>query len=445
MQEPIPPSRSVLSMLSVARGSVLSVLSVARGSVLSVLSVARESVLSVALAVLSVASHGCTRAADPVAPPAAVPAFSWQLPPGLPVPKVPADNPMTVAGIELGRRLFYDTRLSGNGTFSCATCHQQRHAFTDGRPRAIGSTGAAHARSAMSLTNVAYNASLGWADPALRTLEAQMAVPMFNEHPIELGLKGREAEVVSRLSAEPGDRARFHAAFPGEASPVTLGNVVKAIAAFERTLVSGDSPLDRYLYRDDKSAMSAPALRGMKAFFSRRLRCAECHGSFNLSGPVDFEGAATTGQTVALLFHNTGLYDVDGRGTYPAIDRGLVDLTARTGDMGRFRAPTLRNIAVTAPYMHDGSIATLDAAIAHYASGGKPSPFRSDRVRGFLMSAGDRADLVAFLESLTDQGFLTNPSFAPPGAESREQAKTADGRPNLHGVPGTSQERVPSP
>ena len=121
---------------------------------------------------------------------------------------------MTVAKVGLGRRLFYDTRLSGNGTFACATCHQQAHAFTDGRARAIGSTGAVHARSAMTLTNVAYNASLGWADPTLRTLEAQMAVPMFNEHPIELGLKGREAEVVSRLSAQADDRAMFQRGVP---------------------------------------------------------------------------------------------------------------------------------------------------------------------------------------------------------------------------------------
>ena len=352
---------------------------------------------------------------------------------------------MTTAKIDLGRRLFYDTRLSGNGTFACATCHQQARAFTDGRARAVGSTGALHARSTMSLTNVAYNASLGWADPSLRTLEAQMAVPMFNEHPIELGLKSREAEVVSRFSQGP-DRDRFHAAFPGEPSPVTLGNIVKAIAAFERTIISGDAPLDRYLYRDDKTAMSAASLRGMKAFFSERLRCAECHGSFNLSGPVDFEGAlpdkkagsgAQPEPGVALLFHNTGLYDVDKRGGYPATDRGLIDITQRRADMGRFRAPTLRNIAVTAPYMHDGSIPTLDAVVAHYATGGKPSPFRSDRVRGFLMSAQEKADLVAFLESLTDQRFLTNPSFAPPEPQPRAQAKTAPERPKQHGVTGT--------
>ena len=220
---------------------------------------------------------------------------------------------MSVAKVSLGRRLFYDTRLSGNETFSCATCHQQAHAFTDGRARAIGSTGALHARSTMSLTNVAYNASLGWADPTLRTLERQMAVPMFNEHPIELGLKGRESEVVARFASRPDDVAAFRAAFPEDAAPVRLETLVKAIAAFERTLVSGDAPFDRYLYRDDKAGMSPAALRGMRLFFSDRLRCAECHGSFNLSGPVDVEGT----KDLEPIFHNTGLYDVDGRGGYP--------------------------------------------------------------------------------------------------------------------------------
>ena len=377
------------------------------------------------------ATAGCARNETRIPAQESERQFAWQLPPGLPTPKVPADNPMTVAKIDLGRRLFYDVRLSGNGTFACATCHQQAHAFTDGRAHAVGSTGAAHARSAMSLTNVAYNASFGWADPSLRTLESQMAVPMFNEHPIELGLKGHEQEIVRRFD---GDAAAFRTAFPGEVAPVTLPNIVKAIATFERTLVSGDSPLDRYLYRDDKGAMSATALRGMSSFFSSRLRCAECHGSFNLSGPVDFEGAETTKGTIPLVFHNTGLYDVDGKGSYPRSDRGLFDITHRTADMGRFRAPTLRNIAVTAPYMHDGSVPTLEAAVVHYATGGHASSLRSDRVRGFLMSAGERADVVAFLESLTDQSFLTNPSFAAPAGRAAVPAKTAAERQNEHGA-----------
>jgi cytochrome c peroxidase len=196
---------------------------------------------------------------------------------------------------------------------------------------------------------------------------------------------------------------------------VTLTSVVKAIATFERTLLSADSPFDRYLYRDDRRAMSAAALRGKDLFFSDRLRCSECHASFNLSGPVTFERASP----VPPLFHNTALYDTDGRGAYPRADRGLIEATARPADMGRFRAPTLRNVAVTGPYMHDGSVPTLRAAVAHYASGGVASPLRSDRIKGFRLTPDQTGDLIAFLESLTDRGFLTNPAFAPPPALPR--------------------------
>jgi cytochrome c peroxidase len=359
-----------------------------------------------------VTGASCRQDPKPLPPVMPAPtAFTWHLPPGVPVPSVPPDNPMSDAKVELGRRLFYDTRLSGNGTYACASCHEQARAFTDGRRHAIGSTGARHPRSAMSLTNVAYNVTFGWADPTLRSLEAQIAVPMFNQHPVELGLTGREAEVIARLSADGDATARFAAAFPGEAPPLTFGNIVKAIAAFERTLVSGDSPFDHYLYRDDRAAITPAAKRGMERFFSKQLRCSECHAGFNLSGPVVFVAS----EPAAPLFHNTGLYDVDGQGAYPPSDRGLFDRTGAPADMGRFRAPTLRNVAVTAPYMHDGSIATLEGAIAHYAHGGVKSPLQSDRIKGFSISASETADLVAFLRSLTDQTFLTNPAFGRPG------------------------------
>jgi cytochrome c peroxidase len=317
---------------------------------------------------------------------------------------------MSDAKVRLGRSLFYDTRLSGNGTFACASCHQQQHAFTDGRGHAIGSTGQPHARSAMTLTNVAYNASYGWADGATRTLEAQIAVPMFNEHPIEMGLKGHEAAVLATLQADDAEAAMFRDAFPGEPAPVSMPNIVKAIAAFERTLLSAGSPLDRYLYLDDRTALSPAALRGMKLFFSDRLACARCHSGFNLSGPTEQDGA----KDVTPTFHNTGLYNIDGRGSYPEVDRGLIDKTHARADMGRFRAPTLRNIAVTAPYMHDGSVATLEEAVRHYASGGVKSPFKSARLKGFTLSGTGVADLVAFLDSLTDRDFTTNPALGPP-------------------------------
>ncbi len=339
-----------------------------------------------------------------LAPPADT--YVWQLPRGVPRPKVPADNPMSEAKVRLGRRLFYDTRLSGNGTFACASCHQQKRAFTDGLGHALGSTGQQHPRSAMSLANVAFNASYGWADARTRTLEAQMAVPMFNEHPVEMGMKGNEAAIVGRIAGDPTDAALFREAFPGQ--PIALDTIVKAIASFERTIVSANSPLDRYLYRDDRSALTPQAVRGMALFFSDRLACARCHSGFNLSGPTVQEGSAT----VAPTFHNTGLYNVDGRGAYPAIDRGLFDSTHVAADMGRFRAPTLRNIAVTAPYMHDGSISTLDEVIGHYASGGLKSPVKSPRLKGFEISTTEVADLIAFLNSLTDEEFLANPALA---------------------------------
>lgn len=322
---------------------------------------------------------------------------------------------MSAAKVELGRRLFYDTRLSGNGTYACATCHDQRFAFTDGKPHAIGSTGAEHPRSAMGLTNVAYNVAFGWADPTLSTPEAQASVPMLNEHPIELGLKGKEAEVVARFNT-PDDLAFFAASFPGtgaaagSAAAVSLDHIAKAIASFERTLISGDSPFDRYLYRDQRDAISAEARRGMDLFFSKRLRCSECHSGFNLSGPVQAEGV----ESGVAQFHNTGLYNVDGHGAYPASDHGLFDKTHVAKDMGRFRAPTLRNIAVTAPYMHDGSLPSLEAVIAHYAKGGLHSAITSDRINGFRISDAETRDLIEFLRSLTDQAFLSNPAFGRP-------------------------------
>ena len=359
----------------------------------------------------------CRRTPPPPPPPPAphaapVPAdgrYVWKLPAGIPEPVVPADNPMSDAKVALGRRLFYDTRLSLNQTYACASCHQQQRAFTDGRAQAVGSTGGVHPRSAMSLANVAYNTSYGWADSSLRSLEAQMRVPLLNEHPIEMGLAGHEAEIVGRFDTAD-DRARLAAAFPSDASP-SLAHLIKAIASFERTIVSGNSALDRYLYRDDRTALSASAVNGMTLFFSNRLRCSECHGGFNLSGPVDFAVAKTHPRSA---FHNTGLYDVDGAGSYPAADRGLIDVTGNPKDMGRFRAPTLRNIAVTAPYMHDGTIPTLEGVLDHYASGGHASRFRSRAVSGFKMSAGERADLLAFLNSLTDETFLSDPAFAKP-------------------------------
>ena len=343
------------------------------------------------------------------------------LPAGFPAPLVPADNPMTREKIELGRRLFYDPRLSGNGTQSCSSCHDQRRAFTDGAATSTGSTGESTPRSSMSLANVAYLPTLTWANPLVTSLEQQALVPMFGEVPVELGGAGREQEILARLRAEPVYVALFPLAFPGDADPFSILSVTRAIAAFERTLISGDAPIDRY-ERGDASALSAAALRGRELFFSERLECFHCHGNFLFSDSATFEGK----KIPEIPFHNTGLYNLGGTGAYPAPNRGVYEITGKQFDMGRFRAPSLRNVAVTAPYMHDGSVATLRDALAHYAAGGRTittgpfagvgadNPYKSELIFGFTLSDGEADDLIEFLGSLTDLGFLTDPRFADP-------------------------------
>jgi cytochrome c peroxidase len=296
--------------------------------------------------------------------------------PGFSPMRVPRDNPVTPEKVALGRRLFYDRRLSGNGTQSCASCHEQARAFTDGRARALGSTGRLHPRSAMSLANAAFSRSLTWTG-GKRALEDQALGPLLNEHPVEMGARGHERDILGRLRAEPVYRELFPRAFPSAARPFTLANVRRAIASFERTILSGHSPYDRFVWEDDATALSDSARRGMALFFSDRLACSKCH-----------DGAAFSGART--LFANNGI----GR--------------------RRFRIPTLRNVSVTAPYMHDGRYASLDAVIDHYARGGTATSYRSPLVSGFSLAAGEKCDLIAFLESLTDAELLANPDLSDP-------------------------------
>jgi cytochrome c peroxidase len=345
-------------------------------------------------------------------PPAA--GFVWQLPQGFPTPRVPPDNPMTTVKVALGRRLFHDPRLSGDGTVACASCHDPERAYTDGRARAVGIHDNIHPRSAMSLTNVAYNATLGWDDPALTRLEDQARVPLFNTQPPEMGVTGRDAEVLARFKGDDRYRALFLEAFPEDEDPVTIRNVTYALAAFERTLISGNSPYDRWAYGGEVDALDPEARAGARLFFSRRLNCFRCHAGFNFSGPVVYEGSPEP----AARFHNTGLYNEDGRGAYPAPNTGVHRHSGRAADMGKFRAPTLRNIALTAPYMHDGSVPTLEAVLDHYAAGGRagyknphagtlPIGAATDSlVAGFALTPEDRRQLVAFLHALTDTAFV---------------------------------------
>jgi cytochrome c peroxidase len=316
-------------------------------------------------------------------------AFDWRLPPGFPAPRVPADNPMTVDKVALGRLLFYDTRLSANGTQSCATCHQQKLAFTDGRAYAIGSTGETHARSSMSLVNVGYTSALTWSNADLARLEDQAFAPMFGDHPVELGLTRPGEDVLARLRQAPEYPSRFAASFPDDRQPITIANVARAIAAFERTIISGRSPYDRWRFGRDDQALSEPAKHGEQLFFSHAIGCAHCHAGFTMTSAIDFEGR---------------------RPKRPSLFN--IGLTAT--DVATYKAPTLRNIAVTAPYMHDGSIATLDAVLDHYAAGGKPNPAKSSDVHGFSLSPAQKRDLLIFLDALTDESVLSDPALGNP-------------------------------
>ena len=330
---------------------------------------------------------------------------------------------MSTAKANLGRYLFYDTKLSGNGTQSCGSCHMQGKAFTDGRAQAVGSTGESTPRGAQPLANVAYNPTLTWANPALVSLERQMEVPLFGVRPVEMGVNDHnKAAVLRRFRGSVMYRAKFARAFPGQAEPVTWGNIVKAIATFQRTLISGDSRYDTYLRGTGR--LTAQETRGKDLFFGEKAECHHCHGSFNLNDQVKYAGA----REVPTPFSNTGLYNIGGTGAFPPSNGGVYEVTGKASDMGRFRAASLRNIALTAPYMHDGSIPTLEGVVAFYAAGGRNvtegpyagdgrlNPNKSQLVSGIQLTQQDQADLVAFLKTLTDRSFVTNPRFSDPFA-----------------------------
>ncbi len=340
---------------------------------------------------------------------------------GFPAPVIPISNPLTDEKVELGRQLFYDKRLSGNGTQACASCHHQDKAFTDGKPLAIGSTGDVHPRNSQGLANVVYHATLTWANPALTELERQMEVPMFGDNPVEMGINdSNKTEVLNRFKNDLKVVNLFKAAFPKETDPVTFTNIIAAIASFQRTLISNESKYDQFLRK--QVTFTESEIRGMNLFMGETAECFHCHGSFNFNDQPKFVGLSP----VETPFHNTGLYNIDGKGGFPFPNRGLFEFTSKPQDMGAFRAPSLRNVAVTGPYMHDGSIASLKEVLDFYAAGGRHitsgqnagdgrlNPYKSDLITRINLSEQDKIDLVNFLSTLTDEKFLKNPKFASP-------------------------------
>ncbi|WP_287602863.1 methanobactin export MATE transporter MbnM [Thiothrix sp.] len=348
--------------------------------------------------------------------------YHWNKPEWVPDPVVPADNPMSEAKVELGRHLFYDKQLSLDNTKACASCHLQDKAFTDGRALPLGIHDTQGVRSAMMLANVAYLPVLTWANPNQKYLERQLLLPLFGISPVELGMEGKEQVLFARLGADVRYPEMFKQAFPEEQGVINLSTVSKAIASFERALLSFNSPYDRYKYGRQPEAISPAAKRGEALFYGEEMECAHCHGGFNFTDNIQHRRLPFP----EIGFHNTGMYNLDGKGAYPADNHGIREVTDDPADEGKFRTPTLRNIAVTAPYMHDGSLPTLrDVIRKHYAVKGKAvsdgkeaSPLRDTFIEGFAVTDAQLDDLVAFLEALTDKDFLTNPKFSDPFATS---------------------------
>ncbi len=282
-----------------------------------------------------------------------------------PPPAVAAGDSVAESRALLGRRLFTDVRLSFNQRASCATCHDPDRDFTDGRRLSIGADGRSPARHTPSLWNVADNASFTWIDQGFTTLEAQLRVPLTGRDPVELGF---DADAAARLAADPAIAGLHRDAFGAE--PLGESTVIRALAAYLRTLVRRDSPFDRALLWDDAAAFGARERAGMALFFSERLRCSLCHAGRDLGGPT-----VTSGEVIAPVIHRTAV----------------------SGAATAFRAPSLRFVSRTAPYMHDGSLDRLEAVVDFYERGGGPG---AERLVPFTLTPEERAALLAFLESL---------------------------------------------
>lgn len=304
-----------------------------------------------------------------------------ETPLGLPPVPIPADNPPTAESIDLGRKLFYDARLSADDTISCATCHNPALSFTDGLPGSMGIGKQIGRRNAPTIINSAYYSTLFW-DGRAASLEQQAGGPIAN--PIEMGSSHELS--IKKFEKIPEYKKDFDAVFgPGR---LTIEKIEMVIASFERTVVSGDSPFDRYLYRDDKAALNEAAVRGLKIFTDKKKgNCSTCH---------------TIGETYSLFtdgkYHNLGS-GINRKGEL--VDLGRFEQTKVETDRGAFRTPSLRSVALTAPYMHDGSLKTLKEVVDFYEGGGTSNPWLDPEIKELKLTGAEKADLVAFLESLT--------------------------------------------
>jgi cytochrome c peroxidase len=318
---------------------------------------------------------GCKKEAreeDPVEP-----AFELKIPAGFPQPHIPEDNQLTAERVTLGKMLFFDPILSSDSTISCSSCHNPAIAFSDNAALSMGVNGQMGARNSMPLINLAWSDAFMW-DGGIPSLELQVLAPLTNH--VELNLTISEA--IDRLKKHPVYPSLFKKAYNREPDDYSL---FRAIAAYERTLISGNSRYDQYFYQG-KDVLSESEINGMNLFFSDRLHCSSCHSGINFTNGT---------------FQNTGLYAV-----YADPGRNLI--TGNESDKGKFKVPTLRNIELTAPYMHDGSIATLEDVLKHYLSGGKFNRNKSAHVHFHEEGLTDQEmkDVINFLKTLTDTSFV---------------------------------------
>jgi cytochrome c peroxidase len=312
------------------------------------------------------------------------------VPAGFPMPPVPADNPITTAKVALGRDLFYEKNLSFNNTQSCASCHSVTQSFSNqGKPVSVGARGEGGSRNAPGLMNVAYDTVFFW-DGRATTLEMQAGMPIIN--PVELG--NDSGTVVATLSSKAVYQELFSQAFGGpdaSGQNITFKRIEQAIATFERTLISGGSAYDRYM-QGDASALSASAKNGLALFDSNITNCSSCHSGINFTDNS---------------YHSTGIvafYEDDGR----------EDVTGSPNDDGKFRTPSLRNVALTFPYMHDGSFKDLPSILAHYVQGGMHNSTQDSLIRPLNLTGQQVNDIIAFLNSLTDSSFTQRTDFKNP-------------------------------
>lgn len=302
--------------------------------------------------------------------------FALQIPIGFPDPIIAEDNPLTEASVELGKKLFFDPILSIDSSISCRSCHHPNRAFSDTVAFSRGVEGRLGKRNAPSLMNLVYqNAFLR--DGGARTLPLQVFVPLTDHAEMALTMN----EAVKRLKKQPEYVELTQKAYNRDINSFT---VTRALAAFQQTLISGNSAYDRYHFEGKKEALSPAQIRGLALFQSPKTNCTKCHEGFNFTSNA---------------YENNGLY-ADYK------DEGRFLITRDSSDIGKFKVSSLRNVALTAPYMHDGSVNTLEEVIQHYENGGKSNVNKSPHIRPFELTKQERGDLKAFLESLTDEKVL---------------------------------------